>query len=406
MAVRSPVAWISGLNNPFARVYMRHLFFDGAEVAQVGFLAIKTAEAYVERCTFGFTLQEGLILDGCQNGQWDKILCQENGTDSLLLTNEAANNVFVSFNSSNSGVGDINISEDATLPGTTVIVVPGSRDNTFFGGIGERVKAGATKQYFLRLNEARNNRFIGMNPYQGDYLVTAGIVTTSSSANNTFDDINIQSAAANTTVPAIIDAGYRNVFRGLYLNIYGASGSNVPALIQSETGVFRDIKNNNSFFTKLIEYTGTGTSTIAYTPVQEAVTSLPDVALVDAGYTVNLNSNVKYWLDPASMQWRKSSIGKGSTTKNDGAITFDVENVEFLYINEAAPVTIETFTGAEVGQVITVYFANTNATLENVSGGADRFYLGVAGNYTPALTRNTITLIKTSTTWREVCRAG
>lgn len=83
-----------------------------------------------------------------------------------------------------------------------------------------------------------------------------------------------------------------------------------------------------------------------------------------------------------------------------GATTVDVsQNVRVIAnVNNSGPVTITNFTNGYTGQIITLYFTDTNTTV-------DRSHCQLAGsvNFT-STTKSSLTLLKTSADWYEIGR--
>lgn len=69
-------------------------------------------------------------------------------------------------------------------------------------------------------------------------------------------------------------------------------------------------------------------------------------------------------------------------------------------ITNSGPVTITNFLGAPDGHIITLWFADTNTTIDRSA-----CYLAGGANYTSAV-GSTLTLLKKSGAWYEVCRAS
>lgn len=86
-------------------------------------------------------------------------------------------------------------------------------------------------------------------------------------------------------------------------------------------------------------------------------------------------------------------------TYTAGATTPSVTGVSFLAINNTSPTTITNFTGGVAGQIIVLWFGDSNTTVTR-----NNAYLSGGVNFT-STANDTLTLVFVSPYWYEVARS-
>lgn len=86
-------------------------------------------------------------------------------------------------------------------------------------------------------------------------------------------------------------------------------------------------------------------------------------------------------------------------TYTAGATTPSVSGVSFLAINNTSPTSITNFTGGVAGQIIVLWFGDSNTTVTR-----DNAYLSGGVNFT-STANDTLTLVFYSPYWYEVARS-
>jgi hypothetical protein len=115
-------------------------------------------------------------------------------------------------------------------------------------------------------------------------------------------------------------------------------------------------------------------------------------------YRAGTVNNVKFSPSVASGYTPKGGVGIFGTLYTPGATTPNVNNVNYLEIQNPNPTTITNFIGAYPGQSLLLTFQDGNTTITR-----DNAYLSGAVNFVSSINA-TLTLVYDGTCWREVCR--
>lgn len=412
-ACPAPLCYVEGAD--LAHVYgdqranLFHLALDCAYNAPGGLIVAATAQSLMTRVEVRRHNAFGVCFAGTQNAQVDKMFIGDGMGHSLIVCNGAANNIFISWNCSGFSENGIRMDSMPDYPNgvSKRFGYSGARNNKFYGGLIERVYGGSSKALF-HLAVAKDNIFDSMNPYCSDKITgpACGVIVEAASVHNYFNKMHFQADGRGVQTPvAVLDEGDSNSYVDCRFGIFGkAGGGDMDALIEAHNRtVVRGLSYSNVDATKYVKWAGGGSySQITYEPKDAVSNALPDMSKIDAFVTYAVASDGPAYYDNTNDRWLPL-LHKGTYTKPDGATTVAIPfGIAVLNCNDSAPCTVTEITDGVVGQILHIIFQKTNTTLQDSAGGVDKMNFKTPGDYTPTGLRSTVTLFKTSTTWRQI----
>jgi hypothetical protein len=236
----------------------------------------------------------------------------------------------------------------------------------------------------------------------GEGLAIRGGSTSSHSslAVQTYDgNIELFKVLANGYVG--IGSGNPDIFSRFYDRILGVNSSTGIAKIEINGSTYSGIDFGQSG-TRYAEINGASTGldigTTTNTPIQFFTNGSYKAILTGIGnLLINTGTDTGQKLQVSGMTYSGISYRAGTYTA--GNTTPSVDGISFLGISNSSPTTITNFTSGTQHQVITLYFSDSNTTIDR-----SNCYLDGGVNFT-STAGDTLTLINNGGYWYEISRS-